>query len=401
MIFVFYFFAAVLTFLSWKSLRGGIYYLDFFKSELAEPESNFAPFCSIIAPCRGLDEDLETNLAALFRQNFPAFEIIFVVDDERDAAVPIIEKLVSESDSTRAEIIVAPKTRNASQKIENLREGVLHVSDESKILVFVDSDARPNADWLRNLIAPLTDEKIGCATGYRWFVQKRKGNLAAHFRAVWNASIASALGANLKGNFCWGGSTAMRRHTFERLKIREKWRGAVSDDFVITRALKEASLQIYFVPQCLTATVETCGFRQLLEFTTRQMKITRVYAPNLWLASFIGSFLFVFVFWTGVALLFVLSDWHFVLTAIFVAVNFAFGTIKARLRLSAVKLVLKEYEHQINAQFPSQLTLWTLTPVLYFYNCLCAAFSRKIIWRGIEYYLKSATETETSTTKQP
>ena len=84
MIFVFYFFAAVLVFLSYKSFRGGIDYLNFFKRELAKPPSDFTPFVSIIAPCRGLDEDLEENLAALFRQKFPRYEVIFVVDSEKD-----------------------------------------------------------------------------------------------------------------------------------------------------------------------------------------------------------------------------------------------------------------------------------------------------------------------------
>jgi hypothetical protein len=65
----------------------------------------------------------------------------------------------------------------------------------------------------------------------------------------------------------------------------------LSDDFAVTRAMKEADLPIHFVPQCLTATVEDCRFRELLEFSTRQMKITRVCAAPLWKASLIGSFL--------------------------------------------------------------------------------------------------------------
>ncbi|HEY0658533.1 MAG TPA: hypothetical protein VGD05_08665 [Pyrinomonadaceae bacterium] len=81
MIYVFYFFAAVLIFTSYKSLRGGINYFKFFKRELAKPKSNYTPFVSIIAPCRGLDADLEENLFALFQQNFPVYEIIFAVDN--------------------------------------------------------------------------------------------------------------------------------------------------------------------------------------------------------------------------------------------------------------------------------------------------------------------------------
>ncbi len=409
MIYVFYFFAAVLVFLGSQSLRGGINYLKFFRRELSKPESDYTPFCSIIAPCRGLDADITENLSALFRQDFPRYEIVFVVDGERDESVPVIKSLIAEISEppassfprrfVSAKFIVAGKAKNESQKVHNLRRAVLEVSKESEVFVFVDSDARPGADWLRNLIAPLQDKSIGCATGYRWFVQRR-GGFSTALRAVWNASIASALGANRAGNFCWGGSLAIRRETFERLNIREKWRGTLSDDFAVTSAMKEADLPIHFVPQCLTATVEDCRFRELLEFSTRQMKITRVCAPSLWKASLIGSFLFTTVFWTGVTLLFLLSDRHFWLTLAFLSAIFALGLAKAWLRLTAVKLVLKDYRGKLNWQFLPHLTLWTISPILYFYNCVCALFSRKIIWRGIEYELKSATETAVLSTNK-
>ncbi len=150
--------------------------------------------------------------------------------------------------------------------------------------MFVDSDARPDKNWLKNLIAPLRDEKIGCATGYRWFISGKR-NFASEMLSVWNASIASALGANRKSNFCWGGSMALRRETFDKIKMRERWKGTLSDDFAVTRTMKENGLAIYFVPQALTVSIEDCSFKRLLEFTTRQMKITRVYASNLWIAS--------------------------------------------------------------------------------------------------------------------
>lgn len=399
MIYVFYFFAVVLVFLGYKSLRGGVNYLNYFRSELAKPKSEFTPFCSIIAPCRGLDADLRENLAALFDQNYPQYEIVFVVDDRRDAAVEIIEEVSRLKRARPAKLIVAGRARGESQKVHNLRQAVSEISAESKAFVFVDSDARPGGDWLRHLVAPLQNDEIGCATGYRWFVQKR-GGFSTALRGVWNASVASALGAHLASNFCWGGALAIRRETFERLKIRRQWRGTLADDFSVTRAMKAANLPIWFVPQCLTATVEDCGFFGLLEFSTRQMKITRVYAAHLWKASLIGSLLFTTIFWTGIGLLFFVSGGHFWLTLSFIGLIFWLGAGKAWLRLTAVKLVLKDYENELNKQFLPHLTLWTITPILYFYNCACALFSRRIVWRSIEYRLKSATETEILSTNE-
>jgi ceramide glucosyltransferase len=392
---VFYFLAAILVFLSYKSFRGGIDYLDFFRRELAKPKSAFAPFISVIVPCRGLDEDLEKNLSALFEQDFPAYEVIFVTGDEKDEALEIIEKVSRKgAERAKSKLVIAGKSEGESQKVHNLREAVLNVSAESEAFVFVDSDARPATNWLGNLIAPLQDEKIGAATGYRWFVSKKFG-FASEMRAVWNASIASALGANSKSNFCWGGSTAIRRKTFESLEMREKWRGTLSDDFAVTRALKKAGLPIRFVPQALVASVENCSFRELLEFTTRQMKITRVYAPHLWKQSFLGSFLFNLVFVWGILIIAFSAvnslAFRFALTSLILIS--AFSTGKAWLRLKAVKLILKNHEKDLKRQFRTQNTLWILSPALFFYNSVGALFSRKICWRGIAYELKSPDET--------
>ena len=391
MIYLFYFFAVVLIFFGWKSLRGGIDYLNYFKQELTKSAPNFTPFCSIIVPCRGIDADLEKNLNALFLQNYPNYEIIFVVDDEQDAAVSVVKELMNKKIQTK--LIIAGKAENEGQKVHNLREAVRKISDESEIFVFVDSDARPNKDWLKDLIAPLQNNNVGCATGYRWFIAAH-GGFGAQIRSVWNASIASALGEDANKNFCWGGSTAIRRTTFEKLNLREKWRGSLSDDFTLTRILQKENLPIYFVPQCLTATVEDCSFSEFLEFSTRQMKITRVYAAHLWKASFIGSFLFTVIFWTGVVLLFFVSGWHFWLTLTILLIIFALGWAKSQIRLNAVKLVLKDYEKKLDQSFLWHNIFWVITPAIYLYNNFMALLSNEIVWRGIKYKLVSPEKTE-------
>jgi hypothetical protein len=210
-------------------------------------------------------------------------------------------------------------------------------------------------------------------------------------RSVWNASIASALGANLRNNFCWGGSMAIRREIFEKIRMREKWRGVLSDDFAMTRAMNEANLPIFHVPQSLTASVENCTFSQMLEFTTRQMKITRVYGTKFWVMSFVGSGLFNAVMLASFLLIiFSVAFWFPLVTILLVSV-FSIG--KSWLRLNAVKLVLKDFERELNQQFWTQNTFWLFAPPLFFYNCVCALLSRKIVWRGIKYLLKSPTET--------
>jgi cellulose synthase/poly-beta-1,6-N-acetylglucosamine synthase-like glycosyltransferase len=262
-----------------------------------------------------------------------------------------------------------------------------------EVLVFVDTDARPNENWLRQLVAPLADDTLGASTGYRWFVPER-GGFASRLRGVWNASVASALGADTEKNFCWGGSTAIRRSTFERLKVVDHWRGTVSDDFTITRVLKEAKLPIHFTPNCLVPSFGDCGWKELVEFTTRQIKITRVYAPHLWVALLLGSSLFALAFFGGIVLLAVrvFLGQSFWLVAAFLIVIFALGAAKGIVRWRAVSIPLASYRSALRRDLAAHIFLWPFASLLYLYNAIVAGFSRRITWRGITYNLRSPTE---------
>ena len=389
---IFYLLSALLIYFSYKAFRSGLDYLNFFKRELAKPRTQYAPFATVFVPCKGLEDGLEENLAALLDQEYSAYEVVFVVGSDVEPAITAIESV--SRDDGKMKLAVADKAVDSSQKVENLREAVLHADPRSEVFVFVDSDARSSKTWLRDLAAPLEDSNIGAATGYRWFISKCP-TFSSELRNVWNASIASALGPDRKDNFCWGGSMAIRRDVFEKLDIREKWRGTLSDDFTVTRALNAADLPIHFVPQALTASFEDCSFREMLEFTTRQMKITRVYAPKLWLVSFFGSGLFCLVMlWSVAIAIFSRQNDLSVAAALFtLAVVSVLSIGKSYLRLKAVRLVLQTYEPLLRRQRVPQMTLWAIAPFVFFINCVAALISRRIKWRGIGYEMISAAET--------
>jgi cellulose synthase/poly-beta-1,6-N-acetylglucosamine synthase-like glycosyltransferase len=401
---VFYLFAALLVCQSLASLAGGARYLKFFRRELARPLPDFAPFASVVVPCRGPDRGLRENVRALFRQDYPRYELLFVFDAEDDPALAVVEEVRRDPAGARAgdpprfssRVILAGRAEDCGQKVHNLRAAAGEVDGASEVFVFVDTDARVRRDWLRSLVAPLADEGVGAATGYRWFVPAARGGLASHLRAVWNAAIASALGGDARRNFCWGGSTALRRETFDRLDILAEWRGALSDDYAVTRALGRAGLPIVFVPACLTASHDRCSWRDLFEFTTRQLKITRVYAPHLWRIVLASNLVFCSVFYGGIVLSIAraLGGRPFTPLLAFVVAVFVLGALKAWLRLRAVSRVLaREGVSAGGLERAAHLTLWTLTAALFLWNALAAAFSRRITWRGITYELESPTQT--------
>jgi ceramide glucosyltransferase len=423
---VYYLLAIIALWLGLVSLRGGLRFSSYVRREMHASPANYTPFVSVLAPFRGLEEGLKENLTALFEQRYPAYEIIFVTDSAVDPGLRVVEGLrESQSDklqfvdhnpnfSLRApreasslrrddnlkivgqgvasKIVIAGAASDSGQKVHNLSRAVSEIDPRTQVLVFVDSDARPHADWLQSLVAPLGGS-VEVTTGYRWFIPLR-GSVSGHLQSVWNASIASALGEREDKNFCWGGSTAILRSTFEELRIVEKWRGSVSDDFTLTRVLQQAKRPIKFVPQCLIVSRADCTPIELLEFTTRQLKITRVYAGHLWKAILLGSSQFVIVFFGGLGL--VVTRWGLglpiTLPLILISIIFALGAIKAWVRLRAVKVALTKYEVAARLSLPAHLLLWPFASALYLYNALAAAVSRRITWRGIRYELKSPVE---------
>ncbi len=394
---LFYFFAAILILLGLRSLRGGIRFVRYVQREQARDYPEFTPAVSLVVPCRGPDQNLRENIGAIFRQDYPSYEIVFVSDRADDPALSVVEEArqaFKRESGPLMRVVIAGQATDSGQKVHNLQAAVREVDPKSEVLAFADTDAQPDEKWLRSLVAPLQDKNTGATTGYRWFVPVA-GGFASHLRSVWNASIASALGARSEKNFCWGGSTAIRRQTFDRLNVPERWRGTVSDDFALTQSLREAKLAIRFVPACLIPSFEDCSLRELLEFTTRQLKVTRAYASHLWQAVLASSLIFVVVFFSGIILTLprAAMGLSFATPLALLLIIFALGAMKAHLRLRAIELLLPEHRALLRRSTLAHLLLWPLAQVLYLYNSLAAAFSRRIRWRGIVYELKSPTET--------
>jgi hypothetical protein len=133
----------------------------------------------------------------------------------------------------------------------------------------------------------------------------------------------------------------------------------------------------------------------LLEFTTRQLKITRVYASHLWKSVFIGSVIFVVTFFGGV--IFVAGraalGLSFITPLILLLLIFAMGAAKSHLRLHAVGFVITDEGMRTWPTTLAHTCLWPVASLLFLINAVAAAASRRIEWRGITYELKSPTET--------
>jgi ceramide glucosyltransferase len=252
-----------------------------------EPDYDMAdtdlPPVSVLAPCCGVDSHFEAYARALLSQKYPRYAVLFVVESTTDPAWHVLSRLLAEMPAVQTSLIVAGRAKGCSQKIHNLLVALAQVAPEASILAFIDSDVQVHPHWLRTLVAPLADAAIGATSGYRWYVPG-SGRAAESLRSAWNAATLGLM-ADRRYGFAWGGSSAIRREVFEKLRIRAAWACGLSDDLLLTQAVRAAGLHIRFVAAGLVPTFEPCTWRQLIEWTNRQVAIGRIYVPRSWAAS--------------------------------------------------------------------------------------------------------------------
>jgi hypothetical protein len=140
----------------------------------------------------------------------------------------------------------------------------------------------------------------------------------------------------------------------------DRWTGAVSDDYVLTRAVHDAGLRIAYAPGAIATSVDHIGFADLLRWTARQMIITRVYHPRLWFNGFAAHA----IYCAGMVASAASGLWWAL------ALQLAPGMWKAARRGGLI--------HGLLAPAATWLWMWSLA---------ASAFTRTIEWRGRRYTL--------------
>ena len=325
------------------------------------------PKVALLAPCKGIDHDLRENISSWFALEYPDFKVFFIVDSGDDPVVPLLQKF------EKSEIVIAGKATDSGQKVHNLRYAIQQLSEQYEVFAFIDSDCRVKTDWLSNLVLKLLEHPNHAVTGYRWFTNN--SNFGSLLRAAWNSSVLTLYKENGKGNFAWGGATAVFRQTFQSSRVTEFWKGSISDDYSLTKAIQSSGRKIVFVPDALAFTHDAIGFAEFVGWAFRQLLITRIYYPRLWGAAFL--FHSAWFLWLVTGFFFPIYFWPSFLVLQFIQ------SLKADIRYKCVAKV-----HEISAH--QRISFWLLGPVVGLCNfglLLATRFTRKVSWRGVDYFL--------------
>ena len=346
------------------------------------------PRTAVFAPCRGLDLELEANLHPLLTQDYPDYEVVFILESEQDPACAVIRGLASRYPQVASRIVFSGTAKDSGQKVHNLLAASEDLPDDLEVLAFVDSDARPHSHWLKRLVDRIRKPEVGAATGYRCFVPRKKG-ISNLLLASINANVAGLLGPHWH-NRVWGGSWAIRREVFEMIELRKHWQGTLSDDLVATQQLRRAGMKVAFEPLCLLASPVEITLAQMLEFVRRQFVVGRFYATPLWLTGLLVSTLGVVAFWGGLILSIVAAITRHTLAWVPLAgcgAIYALWVLRGWLRQNALTVFFPQ--EAIPLRSAARFDLWAspLVSLVNWIGLVASLVGRRIVWRGIRYRL--------------
>jgi ceramide glucosyltransferase len=120
------------------------------------------PPVTILKPVHGMEEQLAANLESFFQQDYPDYEVIFGVRVRDNPAARIAEEIRARYPFISSRVIVSGPPAWPNAKVFSL-DKMITASSRSYFIIS-DSDVRVARDFLRNVIPPLLDPKVGLVT---------------------------------------------------------------------------------------------------------------------------------------------------------------------------------------------------------------------------------------------
>ena len=265
-----------------------IYYLialfsswQFFRA--AGPHSiadhSFTPPISILKPIRGLDSDAYENFASFCKQDYPDYELLFCVGEEGDPVVPVLQKLARDFPERRIRVLFGSGGRGSNDKVVKLARLVSEAQHE--MVVISDSDVRVRPDYLRTVVAPLADPKVGAVTCFYAAIEDKTLTDSLQTIGMFSDFYAGILVARqLDGVKFALGPTIATTHT--RLAGFGGY-GAIenrpADDLLVGRLIAEQGYEVELLPYTIATVADYGSLRDLFHKRLRWIVVMRHMRP--------------------------------------------------------------------------------------------------------------------------
>jgi ceramide glucosyltransferase len=312
-------------------------------------------------------------------QDYPEYEIIFGVSDTHDPAIQLVEQLKAEFPQRAIRLMVCRDNLGANTKVSNLAQMVREARHE--YLIVNDSDIRVEPDYLRRVLAPLTDPEVGLVTClYRGIANSTLGSRleSLGISTDFSAGVLVAqnpVAQNLENGIRFGlGSTlAFRRRHLQAVGGFEAFVDYLADDYQIGSRIAALGLKV----KLSDVVVETFLPRYTLRgFADHQLRWARTVRDcRFW--GYVGLGLTFGLPWAALVLIFAQgAGWAWALLALTAAMRMTVAVVVG-------KLVLRDRQVLGSLAFIPVRDLFALLV------WIVSFAGHKVVWRGDRFRLEN------------
>jgi ceramide glucosyltransferase len=245
----------------------------------AMPPGTFAPPVSLLKPLHGLEPDLESHLQSFFEQDYPEFEIIFCARTDQDAGLEIARRVAARYPKIRSRFLCSGNAPYANAKVWSLER--MQIAASHRFFVVSDSDVSVTPGYLRAVMSPFAEERVGLVTClYRGV----GGSFWSRLEAV-GMSIEMSAGVlvaeMLEGmKFALGPTMVVRRDCLEEAGGFRALGPYHADDFVLGNMIAAGGRRVVLSTHTIDHHVLNSSFLPSVLHQIRWMKSTRFSRPK-------------------------------------------------------------------------------------------------------------------------
>jgi ceramide glucosyltransferase len=354
----------IALFSSWQFFRRG--------EPAGAANRSFTPPVSNLKPIRGLDPDAYENFASFCKQDYPEYEVLFCVGEESDLAVPVLQRLKQEFPERHIRVLFGSGGTGSNDKVVKLARLVSEAQHE--VVVISDSDVRVRPDYLRTVVAPLADSKVGAATCFYVPIEDKTFTDSLQTIGMFSDFYAGILVARqLDGvKFALGPTIATTRARLAGFGGYEAIKNRPADDLLVGRLIAEQGYEVELLPYAISTVADYGSMRDLFHKRLRWIVVMRHLRP-----------------WGHLGLLLTQGlPWSFVAIAIRPSAGVALGYLGAYCALRvAMTWTVGIWGLKQDALW-KKLALIPAWDALAFLIWLTSFTRNSIRWRDSEYYIR-------------
>jgi ceramide glucosyltransferase len=208
-------------------------------------------------------------------QDYPEYEIIFGVSDDADPAIELVQRLQAEFPQQSIRLVACRKNLGTNTKVSNLVQMLPEARHQ--YLILTDSDIRVEADYMRKVVAPLLDSRVGMVTClYRGVPSSTLGSRLESIGISTDFSSGVLAARLLEGiRFGLGSTIAFRRGVLEKIGGFEELLDYLADDYELGNRVAAHGLQVQLSGVVVETFLPPYTLREFADHQLRWARSTR------------------------------------------------------------------------------------------------------------------------------